>query len=251
MKAGNILLTDKGKVKLADFGVSAKNTSMLQRRCSFIGTPYWMSPEIIACETDKEMSYDTRTDIWSLGITCIELAEKEPPHNELNPNRVMMRIRKSEPPKLKDQRTKNGWSKNFHEFLSKCLDKTPENRPTAKELLKHPFIANFKGNENVLNNLIGEKNADVNIVEELDGEDSSTNGKDHGSEDTDSIETTNSNSTPAMIKKRDSFSNKPMVTSVKEESKPTVNNSPKKPETIKKPLAPPPPPIGTIPKVCN
>lgn len=135
MKAGNILLTEHGKVKLADFGVSAKNTTALQRRYSFIGTPYWMSPEIIACETDKEMSYDTRTDIWSLGITCIELAEKEPPHNELNPNRVMMRIRKSDPPKLKDQR-KNIWSRSFHEFIALCLDKTPENRPSAKELLQ-------------------------------------------------------------------------------------------------------------------
>ena len=109
MKAGNILLTEAGKVKLADFGVSAKNSNQLQRRFTFIGTPYWMSPEIIACETDKEMSYDTKTDIWSLGITCIELAEKEPPHNELNPNRVMMRIRKADPPHLK-----------FEKYLAFC-----------------------------------------------------------------------------------------------------------------------------------
>ena len=137
MKAGNILLTESGQVKLADFGVSAKNTSSLQRRYSFIGTPYWMSPEIIACETDKEISYDVKTDIWSLGITCIELAEKEPPHNELNPTRVMMKIRKSDAPKLKEP---NRWSKNFHDFLNKCLSKNPDERLPARELLKVSFL---------------------------------------------------------------------------------------------------------------
>lgn len=133
MKAGNILLTETGHVKLADFGVSAKNTSALQRRYSFIGTPYWMSPEVIACETDKEMSYDYKTDVWSLGITCIELAEKEPPHNELNPTRVMMRIRKADAPRLRDSQR---WSKNFHDFITKCLNKNPDERLTARELLK-------------------------------------------------------------------------------------------------------------------
>jgi STE20-like kinase len=133
MKAGNILLTESGQVKLADFGVSAKNSSHLQRRYSFIGTPYWMSPEVIACETDKEMSYDYRTDIWSLGITCIELAEKEPPHNELNPTRVMMKIRKADAPRLKDPAK---WSRSFHDFLLKCLSKQPDERLTARELLK-------------------------------------------------------------------------------------------------------------------
>ena len=133
MKAGNILLTEHGHVKLADFGVSAKNLTPSQKRSSFIGTPYWMSPEIIACETDKECSYDSKTDIWSLGITCIELAEKEPPHNELNPNRVMMKIRKSDPPKLREH---NKWSKQFHEFLGLCLDRNPDSRFTARDLLK-------------------------------------------------------------------------------------------------------------------
>jgi STE20-like kinase len=133
MKAGNILLTETGGVKLADFGVSAKNTGPLQRRYSFIGTPYWMSPEVIACETDKEISYDFKTDIWSLGITCIELAEKEPPHNELNPTRVMMRIRKSDAPKLKEP---HKWSKSFQDFLNKCLNKQSEDRLTARDLLK-------------------------------------------------------------------------------------------------------------------
>ena len=151
MKAGNILLTESGAVKLADFGVSAKNSAPpsgggggggggggLQRRYSFIGTPYWMSPEIIACETDKEMWYDARTDIWSLGITCIELAEKEPPHNELNPTRVMMRIRKSEAPGLREP---HRWSRAFNDFVAKCLNKTAEERPSARELLKVFFFS--------------------------------------------------------------------------------------------------------------
>ena len=168
MKAGNILLTEDGLVKLADFGVSAKNASSLQRRYSFIGTPYWMSPEIIACETDKEISYDTKTDIWSIGITCIELAEKEPPHNELNPTRVMMKIRKSEAPKLREA---SKWSRNFHDFLSKCLNKNPDERLTARQLLKHPFLAQFNGDEKTIKILLGEKNATVNVVEELEIDD--------------------------------------------------------------------------------
>lgn len=138
MKAGNILLTEDGSVKLADYGVSAKNTSFTQRRSSFIGTPYWMSPEVIACETDKEISYDYKTDIWSLGVTAIELAEKEPPHNELNPARVLMKIRKAEAPRLRDSSTTGAgrWSKNFHDFVNKCLNKNPDERPSAQQLLQ-------------------------------------------------------------------------------------------------------------------
>lgn len=171
LKAGNILLTENGEVKLADFGVSAKNSSALQRRDTFIGTPFWMSPELIACETDKDNPYDYKTDIWSLGITCIEMAEKEPPHNELNANRVLMRIRKAEPPQLKD---KQKWSKNFHDFLAKCLVKNPDTRCTARELLKHPFITASQIDRNSLKILLGEKNATVKeeIEEVVDDSDS-------------------------------------------------------------------------------
>uniref|UniRef100_A0A671S3N7 non-specific serine/threonine protein kinase n=1 Tax=Sinocyclocheilus anshuiensis TaxID=1608454 RepID=A0A671S3N7_9TELE len=100
LKAGNILLTLDGDIKLADFGVSAKNTKTLQRRDSFIGTPYWMAPEVVMCETMKDAPYDYKADIWSLGITLIELAQIEPPHHELNPMRVLLKIAKSEPPTL-------------------------------------------------------------------------------------------------------------------------------------------------------
>uniref|UniRef100_A0AAR2J1H1 non-specific serine/threonine protein kinase n=1 Tax=Pygocentrus nattereri TaxID=42514 RepID=A0AAR2J1H1_PYGNA len=94
LKAGNILLTLDGEVKLADFGVSAKNTKTLQRRDSFIGTPYWMAPEVVMCETSKDRPYDYKADIWSLGVTLIELAQVEPPNHEMNPMRVLLKIAK-------------------------------------------------------------------------------------------------------------------------------------------------------------
>ncbi|KAK7925818.1 hypothetical protein WMY93_008128 [Mugilogobius chulae] len=133
LKAGNILLMLDGDIKLADFGVSAKNTKTLQRRDSFIGTPYWMAPEVVMCETMKDSPYDYKADIWSLGITLIELAQIEPPHHELNPMRVLLKIAKSEPPTL-DYPHK--WSPEFNDFLRKCLDKNPETRPTAAHLLE-------------------------------------------------------------------------------------------------------------------
>uniref|UniRef100_A0A8P4KQ43 non-specific serine/threonine protein kinase n=1 Tax=Dicentrarchus labrax TaxID=13489 RepID=A0A8P4KQ43_DICLA len=100
LKAGNILLMLNGDVKLADFGVSAKNTKTLQRRDSFIGTPYWMAPEVVMCETSKDRPYDYKADIWSLGVTLIELAQIEPPNHEMNPMRVLLKIAKSDPPTL-------------------------------------------------------------------------------------------------------------------------------------------------------
>uniref|UniRef100_A0A452IK46 non-specific serine/threonine protein kinase n=1 Tax=Gopherus agassizii TaxID=38772 RepID=A0A452IK46_9SAUR len=100
LKAGNVLLTQDGDIKLADFGVSAKNIKTLQRRDSFIGTPYWMAPEVVMCETMKDTPYDYKADIWSLGITLIEMAQIEPPHHELNPMRVLLKIAKSDPPTL-------------------------------------------------------------------------------------------------------------------------------------------------------
>uniref|UniRef100_A0A671S3S0 non-specific serine/threonine protein kinase n=1 Tax=Sinocyclocheilus anshuiensis TaxID=1608454 RepID=A0A671S3S0_9TELE len=133
LKAGNILLTLDGDIKLADFGVSAKNTKTLQRRDSFIGTPYWMAPEVVMCETMKDAPYDYKADIWSLGITLIELAQIEPPHHELNPMRVLLKIAKSEPPTL-EQPAK--WSMEFKDFLKKALDRNPETRPTTAQLLE-------------------------------------------------------------------------------------------------------------------
>uniref|UniRef100_A0A8C1K946 non-specific serine/threonine protein kinase n=1 Tax=Cyprinus carpio TaxID=7962 RepID=A0A8C1K946_CYPCA len=143
LKAGNILLTLDGDIRLADFGVSAKNTKTLQRRDSFIGTPYWMAPEVVMCETMKDAPYDYKADIWSLGITLIEMAQIEPPHHELNPMRVLLKIAKSEPPTLEKPAK---WSMEFKDFLKKALDRNPETRPTAAQLLDHPFVSSVKTN---------------------------------------------------------------------------------------------------------
>ncbi|KAJ6632875.1 STE20-like serine/threonine-protein kinase, partial [Pseudolycoriella hygida] len=137
LKAGNVLLTMDGGVKLADFGVSAKNKHTLQKHDTFIGTPYWMAPELVLCETFRDNPYDYKVDIWSLGISLIEFAQMEPPNSEMSPMRVLLKIQKSEPPKL-DQPSK--WSKEFNDFLAKSLIKDPQHRPTTEDLLLMPFI---------------------------------------------------------------------------------------------------------------
>ncbi|KAG8307806.1 serine threonine kinase 10 [Homalodisca vitripennis] len=139
LKAGNVLLTMAGGVKLADFGVSAKNKSTLQKHDTFIGTPYWMAPEVVLCETFRDNPYDFKVDIWSLGITLIEFAQMDPPNHEMTPMRVLLKIQKSDPPKL-DQPSK--WSKDFNDFIAKALVKDPTQRPNADDLLKHSFICN-------------------------------------------------------------------------------------------------------------
>ncbi|XP_022165258.1 serine/threonine-protein kinase 10 isoform X2 [Myzus persicae] len=137
LKAGNVLLTTSAGVKIADFGVSAKNKQTLQKHDTFIGTPYWMAPEVVLCETFRDNPYDFKVDIWSLGITLIELAQMEPPNHEMSPMRVLLKIQKSDPPKL-EQPSK--WSKNFNDFVAHALIKDPVQRPTADDLLKHPFV---------------------------------------------------------------------------------------------------------------
>ncbi|KAK5866336.1 hypothetical protein PBY51_020536 [Eleginops maclovinus] len=157
LKAGNILLTLDGDVKLADFGVSAKNTKTLQRRDSFIGTPYWMAPEVVMCETSKDRPYDYKADIWSLGVTLIELAQIEPPNHEMNPMRVLLKIAKADPPTLMQP---SRWSPEFSDFLKRCLDKHVDNRWTPTQLLQHPFVSSVKDSRPV-RELIAEAKAEV------------------------------------------------------------------------------------------
>lgn len=165
LKAGNILFTLDGDIKLADFGVSAKNTRTIQRRDSFIGTPYWMAPEVVMCETSKDRPYDYKADIWSLGITLIEMAQIEPPHHELNPMRVLLKIAKSDPPTLAQP---SKWSSDFKDFLKKCLEKNVDARWSATQLLQHPFVTVTSNKP--IRELIAEAKAEV--TEEVeDGKD--------------------------------------------------------------------------------
>ncbi|XP_027862299.1 STE20-like serine/threonine-protein kinase isoform X2 [Xiphophorus couchianus] len=157
LKAGNILLSLDGEVKLADFGVSAKNTNTLQRRDSFIGTPYWMAPEVVMCETSKDRPYDYKADIWSLGVTLIELAQIEPPNHEMNPMRVLLKIAKSEPPTLMHP---SRWSPEFNDFLRRALDKNVDNRWNSTQLLQHPFVTSVTDSR-PLRELIAEAKAEV------------------------------------------------------------------------------------------
>uniref|UniRef100_A0A8B9BHC0 Mitogen-activated protein kinase kinase kinase kinase 5 n=1 Tax=Anser brachyrhynchus TaxID=132585 RepID=A0A8B9BHC0_9AVES len=133
----NILLTDHGDVKLADFGVAAKITATIAKRKSFIGTPYWMAPEVAAVE--KNGGYNQLCDIWAVGITAIELAELQPPMFDLHPMRALFLMSKSnfQPPKLKE---KAKWSSTFHNFVKIALTKNPKKRPTADRLLSHSFV---------------------------------------------------------------------------------------------------------------
>uniref|UniRef100_A0A8C3B1S3 Mitogen-activated protein kinase kinase kinase kinase n=1 Tax=Cyclopterus lumpus TaxID=8103 RepID=A0A8C3B1S3_CYCLU len=137
IKGANILLTERGDVKLADFGVAAEISASVAKRKSFIGTPYWMAPEVAAVE--KKGGYNHLCDIWAVGITAIELAELQPPMFDLHPMRALMLMSKSnfQPPRLKD---KTKWSAGFQSFVKMSLIKSPRKRPSAETLLQHPFV---------------------------------------------------------------------------------------------------------------
>ncbi|XP_053115418.1 misshapen-like kinase 1 isoform X3 [Hemicordylus capensis] len=136
IKGQNVLLTENAEVKLVDFGVSAQLDRTVGRRNTFIGTPYWMAPEVIACDENPDATYDYRSDIWSLGITAIEMAEGAPPLCDMHPMRALFLIPRNPPPKLKSKK----WSKKFIDFIDNCLVKAYTSRPPTEQLLKFPFI---------------------------------------------------------------------------------------------------------------
>ncbi|XP_019323568.2 LOW QUALITY PROTEIN: serine/threonine-protein kinase 3 [Panthera pardus] len=136
IKAGNILLNTEGHAKLADFGVAGQLTDTMAKRNTVIGTPFWMAPEVI-----QEIGYNCVADIWSLGITSIEMAEGKPPYADIHPMRAIFMIPTNPPPTFRKPEL---WSDDFTDFVKKCLVKNPEQRATATQLLQHPFIKNAK-----------------------------------------------------------------------------------------------------------
>uniref|UniRef100_A0A674E2S8 non-specific serine/threonine protein kinase n=1 Tax=Salmo trutta TaxID=8032 RepID=A0A674E2S8_SALTR len=154
VKAGNILLTEPGQVKLGDFG----SASIIAPANSFVGTPYWMAPEVILAMDEGQ--YDGKVDVWSLGITAIELAERKPPLFNMNAMSALYHIAQNESPVLQS----NHWSDYFHNFVDSCLQKIHQDRPTSDVLLKHHFLCRERPHTVVMDLIARTKDA----VRELD-----------------------------------------------------------------------------------
>ena len=155
IKAANIFLSQNGFAKLGDFGVGTKLGIGDFFRNSKKGSPYWMSPQVV-----KNLDYDMKTDIWSLGITCCEMYNGEPPFAELNPQNVMEKIG-SHPPKVDEIIKKEDHSNEFYDFIKKCLEVEPNKRPNAKELIKHEFITKYAKDNNFIKELIDKHIDDI------------------------------------------------------------------------------------------
>lgn len=133
IKSDNVLINFEGEVKVADFGFAINLTAEQVKRTSVVGTPYWMAPELI-----RGLEYDFKVDIWSLGITAIEMAEGEPPLLNEPPLRALLLITTNKSPTLNTSKLR--WSQEFNHFLAQCLQKDADKRATADQLLLHPFI---------------------------------------------------------------------------------------------------------------
>lgn len=175
IKGANILLTNSGDIKLVDFGVSAELKQASEKRNTLIGTPYWMAPEVVANKTGN-VPYDAKSDVWSLGITLIELGEMNPPLHEIHPMKALMMIPMREPPVLTHPEK---WSREFKDFVAACLTKAPEKRKTAEEMLKHPWILQTKDNHVLVDLIAKRKKAEAAAAGEVDEDDSVSSDEEH------------------------------------------------------------------------
>eukprot|EP01027_Heterolobosea_sp_BB2_P017194 GEZU01024386.1.p1 GENE.GEZU01024386.1~~GEZU01024386.1.p1 ORF type:complete len:348 (-),score=102.81 GEZU01024386.1:209-1252(-) len=188
IKCGNILLTRNGDVKIADFGVAKQMTNSIAKGSTVIGTPYWMAPEVI-----KGEEYDGKADIWSLGITAIEMAERKPPLEDIPPMRAIFMIPSRQPPTLSDP---DNWSDEFNDFIFQCLKKDPSQRPTAEALLKHPFIRKVRNPQQLLSDIIDRSQAKV---QEAGGWSKMMEKLDEANRGSDSDEDNNNNNNDQLI----------------------------------------------------
>uniref|UniRef100_G3UGJ9 non-specific serine/threonine protein kinase n=1 Tax=Loxodonta africana TaxID=9785 RepID=G3UGJ9_LOXAF len=180
IKGQNVLLTENAEVKLVDFGVSAQLDRTVGRRNTFIGTPYWMAPEVIACDENPDATYDFKSDLWSLGITAIEMAEGAPPLCDMHPMRALFLIPRNPAPRLKSKK----WSKKFQSFIESCLVKNHSQRPATEQLMKHPFIRDQPNERQVriqLKDHIDRTKKKRGEKDETEYEYSGTNSKSEGS----------------------------------------------------------------------
>ncbi|GAM24111.1 hypothetical protein SAMD00019534_072860 [Acytostelium subglobosum LB1] len=211
VKAGNILLNHNGESKLADFGVSGQLDGSIVKAQTVIGTPFWMAPEVI-----QEVGYDYKADIWSFGITCIEMAESKPPLFNIHPMRVIFMIPNPSrpPPKLTEPEK---WSADFNDFLAKCLTRKPELRPTAVDLLKHPFITKAKSHSLLVplideqEQIIGQKGREAALGLDKQDDEEDSDEEDSDSEQDSGTIRPNRPSAAHAIKEDDGFDSGTMV----------------------------------------
>lgn len=145
VKGSNILLTREGEVKLVDFGLSRFLKNTLDKRGTYVGSPCWMAPEMITnAFKEEDKSYDSRIDVWALGITAIELGDGKAPFLDIHPTRALFQITRNPPPKL--YRPSN-WTQMYNDFITECLEKNPEHRPFIVELIEHPFLTSLPEND--------------------------------------------------------------------------------------------------------
>ncbi|KAI3944450.1 hypothetical protein MKW98_006611 [Papaver atlanticum] len=155
VKAGNILMDSRGAIKLCDFGASASlfdAGSRLHGRKTFTGTPCWMAPEVM----EQEKEYDFKADIWSFGITALELAHGHAPYSKFPPMKIIMKTIRDAPPSLDHSERDKKFSKSFRKLIESCLQKKAHDRPSAQQLLKHPFFKKARSSEYLTRTLLQE-----------------------------------------------------------------------------------------------